>query len=186
MRVLLSVLILIFSLQSWTKADDISEFEIEGMSVGDSLLDYFSEEEIKVQFPYNKKTFGGVVLHNKSYEIFDNVQYHVKKGDKTYKIHALEGLIFFYDNIKDCYPKKKQIVNDIKHLFSNSEIQNRKSNHYLDKTGKSKVDETIFWIDSGESIRIGCYDWSKEFTYGDKLTVAILSKEITKFFMEEQ
>ena len=35
------VLVLIFSLQSWTKADDISEFEIEGMSIGDSLLDYF-------------------------------------------------------------------------------------------------------------------------------------------------
>ena len=73
MKRLLLILILILSFQSWTKADDISEFEIEGMSVGDSLLDYFSEEEIKVQFPYNKKTFGGVVLHNKSYEIFDNV-----------------------------------------------------------------------------------------------------------------
>ncbi|SVC07743.1 uncharacterized protein METZ01_LOCUS260597, partial [marine metagenome] len=27
-------------------AKDISDFEIEGMSIGDSLLDYFSEEEI--------------------------------------------------------------------------------------------------------------------------------------------
>ena len=46
MRVFLSVLILIFNLQSLTKADDISDFEIEGMSIGDSLLDFFSEEEI--------------------------------------------------------------------------------------------------------------------------------------------
>ena len=46
MRIFLAVLVLIFSLQSWAKADDIKEFEIEGMSVGDSLLDYFSEEEI--------------------------------------------------------------------------------------------------------------------------------------------
>ena len=47
MRVFIAVLVLIFSLQSWTKADDISDFEIEGMSIGDSLLDYMSEEEIK-------------------------------------------------------------------------------------------------------------------------------------------
>ena len=29
-----------------SKADDIQDFQIEGISVGDSLLDYFSEEEI--------------------------------------------------------------------------------------------------------------------------------------------
>ena len=186
MKIFFILFILIYCLQSSAKADDdIREFQIEGISIGDSLLDYFNEEEIKLKFPYNKKTFGAVVLHNGLYETFDNLQFHVKKDDKKYKIHALEGLIFFYDNIKKCYPKKKEIVNDIKHLFSNSEIENRKSNHYLDKTGKSKVDETIFWIGSGETIRIGCYDWSEEFDYGDKLTVAILSKDITKFLMEE-
>ena len=47
MKIFLSVLILIFSLQSLTKADDIRDFEIEGISIGDSLLDHFSEEQIK-------------------------------------------------------------------------------------------------------------------------------------------
>ena len=42
MRIFLSVLILIFSFQSLTKADDIRDFEIEGISIGDSLLDHFS------------------------------------------------------------------------------------------------------------------------------------------------
>ena len=46
MKAILVFLILTFSFQSLTKADDIREFEIEGMSVGDSLLSYFSEEEI--------------------------------------------------------------------------------------------------------------------------------------------
>ena len=46
MRVFIAVLVLIFSLQSWTKADDIRDFEIEGMSIGDSLLDYMSENLI--------------------------------------------------------------------------------------------------------------------------------------------
>ena len=46
MRVFITVLVLIFCFQSLTKADDISDFEIEGMSIGDSLLDYFTEREI--------------------------------------------------------------------------------------------------------------------------------------------
>ena len=47
MRVFIAVLVLIFSFQSWTKADDIRDFEIEGMSIGDSLLKYVSVDEIK-------------------------------------------------------------------------------------------------------------------------------------------
>ena len=46
MRVFLTVLTLIFSIQSLTKADDIRDFEIEGMSIGDSLLDFLSKKEI--------------------------------------------------------------------------------------------------------------------------------------------
>ena len=46
MKIFISIIFLIFSLQSWTKADDIRDFEIEGMSIGDSLLDYFSKKKI--------------------------------------------------------------------------------------------------------------------------------------------
>ena len=42
----LTILFLIFSLQSWTNADEIDEFSIEGISIGDSLLSYFSVNEI--------------------------------------------------------------------------------------------------------------------------------------------
>jgi len=45
MRLFLSVLILFFSFQTWTKADDISEFEIEGMSIGESALDFFTKKK---------------------------------------------------------------------------------------------------------------------------------------------
>ena len=38
MRNFLLILILTFSFQSLSKADDIRDFEIEGISIGDSLL----------------------------------------------------------------------------------------------------------------------------------------------------
>ena len=46
MKKFLAILILIFTLQTPSQADDIRDFQIEGMSIGDSLLDYFSENQI--------------------------------------------------------------------------------------------------------------------------------------------
>ena len=44
------ILVLLFSLfflsSPYVFADDISDFQIEGISVGDSLLDYMTEDEI--------------------------------------------------------------------------------------------------------------------------------------------
>ena len=46
MKRLLLILILILSFQTLVKADDIRDFEIEGMNVGDSLLNFMSLNEI--------------------------------------------------------------------------------------------------------------------------------------------
>ena len=44
MKRLLLILILTLSFQSWTKADDIRDFEIEGMSIGGSVLEFFTKK----------------------------------------------------------------------------------------------------------------------------------------------
>ena len=46
MKKLLPILILIFTLQTPSWADDILDFQIEEMSIGDSLLKYIDEAEI--------------------------------------------------------------------------------------------------------------------------------------------
>ena len=46
MRFSIAVLFLILCLQSLTKADDISDFEIEGVSIGDSGLIYATKKEL--------------------------------------------------------------------------------------------------------------------------------------------
>ena len=63
MKVFVAVLVLILGLQSWTKADDIRDFQIEGMSLGDNFLDYRSKKDQtyfnytsdydKFNYPYN-------------------------------------------------------------------------------------------------------------------------------------
>ena len=44
---LLIILIFILSLQTFTKADDIRDFEMEGISIGDSLLDFYLLEQVQ-------------------------------------------------------------------------------------------------------------------------------------------
>ena len=60
LKVFLILLILIFNFQSFLKADDIKDFQIEGMSIGDSLLEYKTENEIissKRNYVKNKRYY---------------------------------------------------------------------------------------------------------------------------------
>ena len=103
MRVFIAVLVLIFSLQSWTKADDIRDFEIEGISIGDSVLDFFSKEEIKKNtWDYFKsKEFTPLQFDNPSFaKTYDAIDIQYKTSDKNFTIMGLSGIIFYTDKKK--------------------------------------------------------------------------------------
>ena len=55
-RSLIYLLIILINLQSWTKADDISDFQIEGISVGDSVLRHNSLDYVEKMLT-DKNTF---------------------------------------------------------------------------------------------------------------------------------
>ena len=112
MRVFIAVLILIFSLQSWTKADDISDFEIEGISIDDSLLDYTSKQDIidTSDAPYNSKKFSMYSNLFKEGSKYEGYLVHYKTDDPKFIIEALQGMILFENNFSECLKIKKTIV----------------------------------------------------------------------------
>ena len=171
MKIFLSILILIFGLQSWTKADDVRDFEIVGMSVGDSLLNYFNEETIKMGIQndhiYNDDTFYDVEIYNLdlSYE-FSNLSFNLKKNDKSYIIYQITGFMFFENNIEECFKKvdeMAEIISDQLKDVKNIERVDVEEPHPGDPTGNSKTKQTIFWHESG-SLFTECYDWSEKIT----------------------
>ena len=117
MKVFITVLILIFSVQSWTKANDISEFEIEGMSVGDSLLDYFTNEKIqnskRTNYPSSDKFFQINFVKPKNFKTYEDLTVLVKSNDKNYIIYEFSGYIDFPNDINGCYTLEKKVIKDI-------------------------------------------------------------------------
>ena len=71
MRVFIAVLVLIFSFQSLSKADDIKDFEIEGMSIDRSLLDFFSENEIDRDYVFPNREFATFANVGKNFKTYD-------------------------------------------------------------------------------------------------------------------
>ena len=188
---LIFILILIFSFQSWTKADDIRDFEIEGMSIGDSLLDYFTEEEINNKKKlYWKKIYISILFyHLPSFEVYNSVQFTYKTNDKKFKIYSIEGWLDFDYTIKNCYKKQDEIVKELSSVFKNVNKQKQKGKHDADRSGESKFIAVNFPFSSGGSARVICTDWgekiSKEKNWSDKLKVIINSKEFKHFLTYE-
>ena len=167
MKKLLAILILSLFLITPSQADDIRDFQIEGISIGDSALDYYSKEEINdyMQFGFKSKEFAYLNLKQEKLDIFDKGLILFKPEDKKFIIHSIAGRLFFENNIKDCKKKQKEIVNAFSELFKN--ISQKKDegtfSYSADVSGKSKVTAINFELNDGGASHIGCYEFSKEF-----------------------
>ena len=184
MNRLLLILILMLSFQTLTKADDIRDFQIEGISIGDSALKYFDKkilENNKEYEWYEDKFYIPIAeLKLSDSEIYESFQIHIKNNDNKYLIESIAGFIFFKDSVNQCYKKLDSIVNEIESLFR--DIENLgKSNykHSFDKTGKSTITDIVLRDNNGYEISIQCYDWSKDLPYTDQLRIVIDSKKFS-------
>ncbi len=183
---LLGILVLGLLLITPSQADDISDFEIEGMSVGDSALDYFSEEEIK---KFTKKvwpntTYVQYCSDKGNYNNYEYICFAYLKKDKKYIIEQLSGEIDL--SFKDCLIKQKEIVSEIIVFFKSAEKNERKNfKHRADKKGKSIGNSVQFFLKDGSGLDVACTDWSKELTkkkgWTDYLGVFIASGKFIKW-----
>ena len=192
MKVFSLVIVFIISFQSLVKANDISEFEIEGMSIGDSLLNFSSKQSIKNEIDnknnsvyYGDKFVSIVVLELRNkLEIYDEVKAIINPRDKTYKIVALEGILAFVD-IDECYENQIDISNEIKASLN---LAVNPDQWDLEKSRLPTTIKGIRFIDfnlnedlSKGSFRTGCYDYE---TGKDLLMVIINSSEFDLYLKE--
>ncbi len=195
MKIFLLFLVLIFYIQTWTMADDIKDFEIEGMSIGDSLNEHFSktkinESEVDWYNDLEKYKYISYAFDSKNFQTYDFVDLWVKYGDNDLKIDTMAGVLYFADNktiknIKDCYKKQKKISNELLSIFKNAKKEgpSKRIFYEADSSGKSSYTDIYLDLDEKYQVVIACYDWSDEFLgiKEDHLYIAIRSKDLSKW-----
>ena len=165
-----------------SQADDIRDFQIEGMSIGDSLLDYLSEKEIlkaleetKDQYSWTDKKFADVYIYKET-ENYEYASVSVKRKDKKYIIYAARGMIN-YEDVNVCFKKQKEISDQIQETFSNAKKTKDTFKASADPSGESLLHAIYFNFGSGGLIQVTCYEFSKKVTFTNGLDVAINSEE---------
>ena len=190
MKILLTLFVLFFS--SSVLADDISEFKIEGMSIGDSLLEYMSEDEILDQFKItsnhykylnNTTKFGEAYIFNgENFETYKNLSFFVKRDDKKYKIFMIRGMLDFVEDLEGCLKKQKEIANEIEKILTQYEKIEKSAISKTDPSGKSKYYYIKYYLKNDDNIVIQCTNWDEELREKNNWTEGLSVKIGTKEF----
>ena len=189
MRVFLTLIILIFNLQSLTKADDIRDFEIEGMSIGDSLLKHVEKSKLKnFVYIYPNKEFKGILLKDISNN-YDAIQFTLKDNDPDYIIHNISAKLYFPNKYNDCLNKMRLIIKAFDVIISDevkTQIKyNIKRSKTSDPSGQSIWSYKAYHFKDKSAAQVHCTDWSSEVSktkgYIDELKSSLYSEEFSTY-----
>jgi len=211
MKKLLILLFSLFLLSSPSVfADDISDFEIEGMSIGDSLLDYMTEDEIISQIERNlnryyylkePNKYALIYLFSSSETYNDGISFFIennsqnkyitsKKNHEKYKILNIRGMIEYKEDFDNCMEKRDEIVGLISGMFPNTNKGSKTYAPVIDPSGDSIQSDIYFYFKSKDVIEVSCENYEEDFRsmkgWTEGLNVVIHSKEIIEWLHNEK
>ena len=174
MKKILGIVALGLSLSTSAYTDDIKDFQIENISIGDSALDYFTESRLNDGeldwFNYSYKEYSHTLVPGKG--IYDWFQISYKSDDDNFIIEGLAGILVKkkYDDNK-CNNEIDAVALDISKLFKNTK-QGKKQLYKIvynprevfqkpDPSGKSILTSISFDFKDEGKIILSCYNMDK-------------------------
>jgi len=186
MKKILFLIISVLSFQTLSLADNIRYFQIEGMKIGDSALDYFSEFQLEDNeqgwHNYSYNEYSTSYMPGKGIYKWFLVSY--KNDDDNFIIEGLVGGLEKknYDN-KKCNNKLDITALNISNLFKNTAQEEKKSYTLKEDaaqnypfTGKSTVTSLSFNFLDGAKIILACYKMDKEAKKNESFLKSILNQ----------
>jgi hypothetical protein len=169
-------------------AEDISDFEIEGMSLGDNIQDHFSKNQLEqFSISWGKlhtgiEVYSDVDINHPRYfklQTYDAIQVHY--DDKSKKIIGISGIVKFPDDISGCLKKLNEIKPEIESVTRSTILRKKddiNNKHWDDPSGKSYTTGVTYYIKNDHHIHLDCYDWSEGMKpLIDHLRLGVLLKE---------
>ena len=187
MKKLLRILFLGLMYCNISFAEDITDFQVEGMSLGNSLLEYYSKKKILNETTYeneqgNNKEVGFLYLDgdNGEFKNYRRIKIGYKTKSENYKIILITAFVDINKDINKCIAKKKEITKDLENLFNNLDLEEYGwKQHSFDAT--SRTNSSVIYFPTSSTyrpfVRAICYDWSKKSGYDDQLRVELVSSE---------
>jgi len=198
MKKLPTILIVVCLWCQNAQSDDIRDLEIEGLSIGYSLLNLFNKDEIhsaidehrtfvypdgKYKIIRTHTTLDSEIAKPIKEGLYDYVGTVIKTGDRKFTIYGIQARMYITDETGTCPEEKGKIVNELKSDFPDAKIQEKKGPHSYDKTGKSIADYTWFVMSDG-NVSVSCTIWAgklKERFKNNTLKVSINSKKYADY-----
>lgn len=191
MKTLLTFFVLFFTFSVF--AEDISDFQIEGISIGDSLLNYMTKQEIQNGIDDTKDMYSHLsdkfaeVYYYGNFSNYEYLSFLIQPNDLKYIIHSIRGIIPYNNNIKKCKTKLKEITNEISPVFINAEKDEGLYEAQFDNVGRTFITYVNFSLKNEGEIFIQCYDYSKEISkiknWRDNLSISIDTIEAYNWFL---
>ena len=175
MRKILVIVVLFLLMNTSAYTDDIKDFHIENISIGDSALDYFTESQLDNSeldwFNYSYKEYSTSLLPGKG--IYDWFKITYKNEDYNYIIEGLVGIVVKKKYEEDkCNKQLDSTAFDLSKLFKNTKPEEKKSYKVVyepskifqkpNLSGKSKLTIISFDFKQQGKIILSCYDMDKE------------------------
>jgi len=205
MKKLLVLLFSLFLSSPSVFANDISAFEIEGISIGDSLLDYMTENEILDSIEINLDRYFflkepykyAMVSLYKDSPTYDSLYFFIKNNstnqyitdkNEQYKILSVNGYISFIENFEGCIQKSDEISEIFAGMFPNAQQNEWKSTHTADPSGKSILETIDLSLPSGAEVNLQCTNIEETFrskmNWTEGLSIGIDTSEIIRWMSD--
>ena len=189
MKTIPTLFVLFFSLFlfSCEQGPLIEDYKIDGISIGDSLLDYLSEKEIINQLNNPRAAYDHLNPPRKYFEIYiseglktySTVSVFVENGDKKYIIHGMFGELE-NNSIEKCLEEKTKTIQEFDILFK-EESRVSKEDYAI---SEGFMYEHSYFLNTSDRATIQCIE-APQYRQHNMLMISLTSHDLGSWLFVE-
>ena len=188
------LLILLLSISQITSADELSDFEVLGMSIGDSLIDFMPEVDILYEIEKYKSSnrysylkepdkFFEITVPKQENDLYDGAEVFIKNTiprDNT--IYGIRGYRYYIEDFDACIKKRNQIAEILTNFFPDAKTGS------LITEDKNKITDNFSIGNSERIIDVNCIDLEETYrlkhNFKEGLEFVIRNKEFSDWALD--